>query len=38
MELRGYLQKLHGRRQPPYWLSFYAHDPKRVAWLSVIAY
>jgi hypothetical protein len=22
----------------PYWLSFYAHDPKRVAWVAVIAY
>jgi hypothetical protein len=22
----------------PYWLSFYAHDPKCVAWLTVIAY
>ncbi len=22
----------------PYWLSFYAHDPKRVAWAAVIAY
>jgi hypothetical protein len=22
----------------PYWLSFYAHDPKRVAWVVVAAY
>jgi hypothetical protein len=22
----------------PYWLSFYAHDPKQVAWVAVIAY
>ena len=22
----------------PYWLSFYAHDPSRVAWVAVIAY
>jgi hypothetical protein len=22
----------------PYWLSFYAHDPSRVAWIAVIAY
>jgi hypothetical protein len=22
----------------PYWLSFYARDPKRVAWVAVIAY
>jgi hypothetical protein len=22
----------------PYWLSFYAHDPNRVAWVAVIAY
>ncbi len=22
----------------PYWLSFYAHDPNRVAWAAVIAY
>lgn len=22
----------------PYWLSFYAHDPKRVTWVAVIAY
>jgi hypothetical protein len=22
----------------PYWLSFYAHDPRRVAWVVVAAY
>jgi hypothetical protein len=22
----------------PYWLSFYAHDPKQVAWVAVVAY